>query len=70
MDYLKEHGDWCYSIKREQGTILMSDCPDCRQAEVVLENGVYVRRSTCDKDHDYADERDAGYRDMSEPYEF
>jgi len=56
MDYLKEHGDWCYSIRREQGTFLMSDCPDCR------------RHSTCDKDHDYADERDAGYGGMDDEF--
>ena len=68
MNYLKEHGDWCQTIKREQGTFLMSDCPECRQAKVVLEDGVYVRQSTCDKDHDYANERDAGY-DMNDPYE-
>jgi len=68
MDYFKEHGDWCCSIRREQGTFLMSDCPDCRQAKVVLENGVYVRRSTCDKDHDYADARDAGYGGMDDEF--
>ena len=61
MDYFKEHRNWCYSIRREQGTFLMSDCPDCRRAKVSEENGVYVYRSPCDKDHDYADARDAGY---------
>ena len=46
----------------------MSDCPDCARAKVVLENGVYVRQSTCDKDHDYADWRDAGYDGMDDDY--
>ena len=66
MDYFKEHRNWCYSIRREQGTFLMSDCPDCRRAKVSEENGVYLYRFPCGKDHDYADARDAGYGGMDD----